>query len=72
MVEDYNASVCGHEPEIVVFDGEHWQIVCSCSWECAYMDDEEAAWETFNDHIFDDVRTAIVRMRDRVPVTNLV
>lgn len=66
------ARVLGHKPESVTFNGETWDIVCACSWECWNVEDVEEAWESFNDHIFDDVRTAISRMRDEAKVTNLV
>lgn len=65
------ARVLGHKPESVTFNGETWDIVCACSWECWNVEDEEVAWEAFNDHVFDDVRTAITRMRDRAKVTSL-
>lgn len=62
--------VIGHKPESVIFD-ETWKIVCVCGWECWDVEDEEKAWETFNDHVFDDVNTALRLLRDGAKVTSL-
>ncbi len=45
---------------------DSWTIMCACGWETWGVEHEEEAWETFNDHIFDDVKTAIARMREVV------
>ncbi len=55
----------GHDPESLIFDGEAWKIICSCAWECWGIEEEEGAWEEFNDHVFDDVNTALRRLRDK-------
>ena len=62
------AKVLDHAPEWVAYDGEAWKIICACSWECWGVEDEEEAWEAFNDHVFDDVNTTLKRQRDKVEV----
>lgn len=60
-----------HKPESVLFNGETWEIVCACGWECWSVEDEEEAWEAFNDHVFDDVRTELLRQREAATVVRL-
>lgn len=71
MTERPAAPVLGHETVSVVFNGETWQIVCACMWECWDVQDEEEAWEAFNDHVFDDVKTAVARLRDKATVARV-
>jgi hypothetical protein len=55
----------GHGPSVVLYNGETWKIVCACGWECWDAEDEEDAWDAFNDHVFwDDLRTMLARMRN--------
>jgi hypothetical protein len=54
-----------------MFDGETWQIICSCSWECWAAKDDEEAWEMFNDHVFDDVNTVLRRQRENAKAVRL-
>ena len=68
--EQNAANVLGHTPDAVIFDGEEWQIICSCSWETRDEDDEDV-WEDFNDHVFDDVNTILRRQRDKAKVVTL-
>lgn len=65
------ACVLGHEPEAVIFDGEFWKIICPCSWECWDQEDEEGAWEAYNDHVFDAVNTILREQREATKVVTL-
>ena len=64
-------SALGHAADAVIFDGEAWKIICSCSWECWDQPTDEHAWELFNDHVYDDVGTSLTRLRHNAKVVTL-
>lgn len=50
---------------------DSWMIACACGWETWGVEHEDDAWDSFNDHVEDDVRTALGRMREAVVLRNV-
>lgn len=53
--------IVDHEIAVVLFDGETWNAICTCGWECWGQATEGDARDLFDDHVLDDVKTELCR-----------